>query len=362
MKENKSNYCEALFSAILTESIGYVAFVEKKSLKKELRGRETYLFSKKIVDEVAIALQKELGISDEEGMQYKKAALKSLENIEILPAQEEICIDTENKMRKGGILHNVLILCKRQGVYPYYTSCLYAAALYFEAQSKQSHINHKMLQSGLWSTVTELLGCECEPGIVFMIKKAFNTILSNHLFIQDEKKIDIIKTAFEEGFKNEAIYRGCSQCLIKSFLTVVNQTGEKAEFLFKAASLLAGGVAGCNDGACGAYSGAMMIISTIVGRELHDLDDVNAIIDGRGNEIGRKLRDNFIETYGSVICSNIHKKIFGRTFDFMKEEDTEALEAAGAHTEKCTVVVGMTNAWLCEELYDQGLLANFSLE
>lgn len=57
------------------------------------------------------------------------------------------------------------------------------------------------------------------------------------------------------------------------------------------------------------------------------------------------LHDKFIEEYGTIICKEIHVKIFGRSFDMWDEEEKQLFEDAGAHKDKCTTVVANASAW-----------------
>lgn len=40
------------------------------------------------------------------------------------------------------------------------------------------------------------------------------------------------------------------------------------------------------------------------------------------------LHERYIREYGSITCLDIHNKIFGRSFDFWKPEQTKLLEEA----------------------------------
>lgn len=169
----------------------------------------------------------------------------------------------------------------------------------------------------------------------------------------------IIKKAFELGFEYEAKYHGCAQCTIAA---IQDALGIRNDFVYKAGSGLAGGGGECIDGSCGGYSGAIMMMSLLFGRERKDL----------GSEFGRKeknessrmassLHDRFLEKYGSVCCKEIQTKVFGRSFNLRDEKEKEEFNKAGAHDDKdkCCMVVGDGASWatglILDEIAKRGL-------
>ena len=310
-------------------------------------------YTKKAIDEIIQAFNKEQAILNKNISIKREDILCKLDSIH--RNYPEI-VRLDDKYFSSGAIREALILCKKKGVFPYYTALTAAAAFHYILQDKKHPITKEIIKSGIRLTVERRMNLQYEPEIVYLVVRAFNTIAEGNAFCADERKIEIMKLAYEEGFKNEALYGGCSQCLIKGFYAVSKQDDEKAAYLFKAAGPLSGGGAGCNDGSCGAYTGANMIIGTYAGKELASLDNEVKPTNKRANDMGRIVHDKFIETYGTVVCSQVHQQIFGRTFNFRKEEDKEEFDKSGAHVDKCCCVVGMANAWLCEALYDDGLL------
>ncbi len=65
-------------------------------------------------------------------------------------------------------------------------------------------------------------------------------------------------------------------------------------------------------------------------------------------QIIKELHDRFIEEYGSVICSDIQKKLFGRSFNILNKDDKILFEKMGAHKDKCPIVVAKAAAWMVE--------------
>lgn len=160
-------------------------------------------------------------------------------------------------------------------------------------------------------------------------------------------KEELMKKAYDLAFKYEAERGSCSQCV----LSAIHETlGIIEPETIKASDALAGGSSLSTKGTCGALVGGFMAISTIVGREYESFS--------RGEKKRRVFRyakmlyGKFYEEYGSPVCENVHKKLFGRTFNLMDKEEYQAFEDAGAHVDKCPVVSGKTASWTVEIIID----------
>lgn len=175
----------------------------------------------------------------------------------------------------------------------------------------------------------------------------------------EKKKNEMIKEAYKQGFQGERDYRGCAQCAIAAIQDAFNI---RNDFVYKAASGLAGGAGECTDGLCGGYSGGIMMMSLFFGRTR----DEEASKKGRQDKyvsfrMAAELHDKFIEKYGTVICKEIHKKIFGRSFNLRDDGDKQLFRDAGAHEDddKCCAVVGDGASWATEiilkEIENKGL-------
>jgi C_GCAxxG_C_C family probable redox protein len=107
--------------------------------------------------------------------------------------------------------------------------------------------------------------------------------------------------------------------------------------VFKAGSALAGGVA-LRGETCGALTGAIMAISSLVGREkLEDFETLQ-----RSMEPASQMYTLFKEKVGHTLCAEIHKILYGRTYRLFVPEEMEAFENAGGHSRKgCPEVCGI---------------------
>ena len=107
--------------------------------------------------------------------------------------------------------------------------------------------------------------------------------------------------------------------------------------VFKAGSALAGGVARRGE-TCGALTGAIMAIGSLVGRErLEDKEQLKASM-----EPAEKVYALFKEKVGHTLCSEIHKVRYGKVYRLFVPEEMEAFHNMGGHDRKgCPEVCGM---------------------
>jgi C_GCAxxG_C_C family probable redox protein len=158
----------------------------------------------------------------------------------------------------------------------------------------------------------------------------------------------MVEKARQIGFQYEKDYQNCCQSTIAA---IQDTLGIHNDDVFKAGSGMAGGVGIHCDGVCGGYSGGVMVLSQIFGRERRNFEDTDALMSSF--ELASQLHEKYIQEYGTVICAEIHQKIFGRTFDLWQVEDFEAIEELGAHKNKCTGIVGNASAWTIEIILNE---------
>ena len=157
------------------------------------------------------------------------------------------------------------------------------------------------------------------------------------------KKDYRIKKAYELGVKYESEYRGCCQCILGALQDAFDK---KDDAVFKAATGLAGGTGLIGNAGCGAYTGGVLFIGQLIGRKRENFKESSSRT-GIFKIIG-EFHDRFIEEYGSIICSDIQKKIFGRSFNLLDKDDWVLFEKMGGHRDKCPVVVGKAAVWMVE--------------
>ncbi|MDL2235250.1 C-GCAxxG-C-C family protein [Christensenellaceae bacterium OttesenSCG-928-L17] len=230
------------------------------------------------------------------------------------------------------------------GELPYYIAKLTALAL------EQAQPGEALLPTD----IGERVGMHQEAEFLWLVADAWKKLPSFEQNAHDTQRIALMKEAYRKGYDYEQTCRGCAQCAVAAISDV---TGKEDLSMFRAANGFAAGMGLLGDGVCGGYAGGTLSIGLYAGRRKEFFGGDKAEKDLNGKLV-RALHGRFIETYGSVICHDIHHVIFGRAFHITRQDDKEAFELAGAHTcDKCPAVVGMAAAWTVEILYDAGLLA-----
>jgi len=161
-------------------------------------------------------------------------------------------------------------------------------------------------------------------------------------------KEEAMDKAYRIAFEGEGLRQACSQA---SWNAISEVLGIKNDLIFRCVSGLEGGGACTAKVACGAWSGALVAISYYFGRT-HD-KWMQSEKDLKSSFLGQKLYQRFLDKWGSAICSEMHKKIYGRTFDFSNKEDFDIFEGMGAHVSGCTYVCAIVSAWTIDILWDE---------
>ncbi len=163
---------------------------------------------------------------------------------------------------------------------------------------------------------------------------------------------EVADRAYTLGKEYEKTYRGCSQCVIAALQGAFENRNDD---LFKAATGLAGGTGLAGDNGCGAYTGAVLVLGSLLGRERNNFSDPGGIR-LKTHQLARKFRERFIQEYGSVICRDIQNKILGRYYYLADPQEYEKFHNAGAHDIHCPEVVGKAARWMAEILWEEDLL------
>lgn len=162
-------------------------------------------------------------------------------------------------------------------------------------------------------------------------------------------KEELLKQAYERGFRYERNYAGCAQ----SLLLAIQETFEMEDpAVFRSASGLAGGMGLTIKGPCGGLTGGVMALSQKYGRERSKIEDTERVR-FKSYELARKLCQRFIDEYGSCICQDIQRKVLGRAYNLSDPREYKKFEKAGGHAEKCPSVVGKAASWVAEIILEQ---------
>jgi C_GCAxxG_C_C family probable redox protein len=158
---------------------------------------------------------------------------------------------------------------------------------------------------------------------------------------------ELLQKVYDLAYKYEAERGSCPQCVTSAIMETL---GIGNPDIVKAADGLAGGTALSSEGTCGALVGGLMAISAVVGRTYKDFS-----VGERRRRVfmyAKRLYEKFVEEYGSIICKDVHMKIFGRTFNLMDKDDYAEFEKMGAHVDKCPLVSGKVARWTAEIILD----------
>jgi len=130
--------------------------------------------------------------------------------------------------------------------------------------------------------------------------------------------------------------------------------------LVKAITMFSGGTAEQFLGTCGALSGGLAVLGYYFGRPIEKMSDreyIQANMDALKTpyEIAGLLADRFIREYGTYICVQIHRKLYGRIFCLSDPGEVEKYMEVGG-LEKSAEIVGKAVRWVMEILLDRGAL------
>ena len=167
---------------------------------------------------------------------------------------------------------------------------------------------------------------------------------------KDAKKL--MEKAYKLGYEYEKTYRGCGQCTLAALQDTFDMRDDAT---FKAMTGYGGGGGITCDAGCGAYVAGILFLSMLKGRERDNFADPERIR-FESFALARKLHDRFIAEYGSVICRDIHQRLFGRPYYMPDPDEFAKFDAAGAHTTVCPEVCGKAARWTAEIVIQESLL------
>lgn len=165
-------------------------------------------------------------------------------------------------------------------------------------------------------------------------------------------KDKFLEDVYQSAYDYEGHYGFCSQAVLAALNDYF--TGIDDEVI-KASHALAGGGALKGDGSCGALLGGMAAISCYFGRSREEFGESDSQLWMGSSILANKLRERFIEEFGSVICNKVQEEKLGRSYDLWDKNDYKAFEEAGGHENKCPDVTGKVAKWTAEILLDEGI-------
>ena len=265
--------------------------------------------------------------------------------------KELIGNDTERQLQT----YIDLLLCVRKaGVFPFYTSRL-LALFFLQKQSENQFLlglSSYADQVGIRHALQRFTALDREVDVIQLICEQYASLIEDQQLLKDHHKVAILKEAYVKAFQSEVAYHGCSQCVL---LGLGNTFKELPPLIFKAATSLSGGIAQCGDGACGAYSGAIMYMGLLMGREVDQLGGDKTDL-YHSFAMAQRLHDKFIETYGGVRGMDVHKAMFKTWYLLRDPIQKQAFTTVGAHELVCPCVVGTAARWVAEILLEEELV------
>jgi len=308
------------------------------------------------LEEVSKALCKEFGYSPDEMLVWKATVLKNMANPALGDTLTRVGGDPGRKLKREDRLVGPALLCRKNGIMPYFLAKAIAGGFHFvnpgdpSAEKLKAHV----AAQGIKSALREFCQLDQELELIQLIAEQHQKIVDGTILSDDPGQVHVITQAYELGFRYEKTIKGCAQCTLAAFFELTGRTDAN---LFQAASALSGGIAITGDGSCGGYTGGVMYMGSQVGRRLEKIPvDGDKVDQYRSYVMAQKLHDKYIDAYGSVTCAEIHKGIFGKAYNLRTKPVRDEFEAAGAHADKCTTVIAMASAWVAQIMLEDNCL------
>lgn len=303
------------------------------------------------LEEVGEALHRAFGFSAEEIEQWNVACKRNMHNAYLNDQLTRVGMDPVRKLKAGDRLAGAALLCKQMGVMPYWlTKAIAYTLFYFNAEDVASKVVTDCVKTlGVKQAVIKLCGFEKEPELTQLVCDRYAEAVNDPARAMNENRalVKLYQKAWDSGFASERDIRACAQGTLYAAQTSMNIFSEE---VFNAATAFSAGMGMCGDGPCGGYSGGLMLIGKLHSRTLEDFRNKDKVQLYKSFELAQKLHDLFVECYGGIRCMDVHHSIYNRAYVLRRPEDKAVFEDAGAHKDKCTTVIGMTQYWLLRVL------------
>lgn len=167
---------------------------------------------------------------------------------------------------------------------------------------------------------------------------------------------EIRQEAETKGCKYSQEFHYCGQCTLLAIQEVLSLPSDDA---LKAATGFAGGI-GRTGSVCGALIGGVMALGLFYGRNLHTMKHPNKKVrlnlekELRLLSLVKRLSARFEKKFGSILCDDIERRIFGRSFNKWDPDDKKQKEIMGGYDkDKCPMVVGKGARWAVELILEE---------
>jgi mannitol-1-phosphate 5-dehydrogenase len=301
-----------------------------------------------VLGECSLALQQEYGFSAVEMEAWVEKVLRQTNNPTLGDTVARFGGDPRRKLRRHDRLTGPFLLAVKHGSAAPFLARAIAAGIHYSEPNDEgaSYVRGLVSEEGPGAAIRELCQfTEAEKDLARAVHKAYVRLPLEREWAELAEKADRL------GFEHELTYHGCGQCVLAAILETLGEFDESA---FRAATPLAGGLGMVGDASCSAILGASMTFGLLYPRRRENFggDRENKY---RTYRMAQELRRRAIDRYGSITCDDIHRRIMGRTFDLLDKEELAAFEAAGAHEDKCTGVVGLAARWAVEIIGEESI-------
>jgi len=300
------------------------------------------------LSEASAALQAACGFSADAMAQWNSGVLAQTSNPLLGDTVERYGADPRRKLARADRLVGPLLLAHQHNLpFNYLARAVAAGLLYANPSDAGAGEIRAMIHSqGLRTAILKFcMLTPAESDVADAIARAYLAQLT------PEEWAGLAEQARTLGFAYEQTYHGCGQCV---FAAISDTLGIFNHRVFEAATGLSGGLGLAGDSACGALMGATLVFGMLSPRRRDQFggDRQNKY---RTFDMVQKLRQKYLDTYGSITCHEIHRQLLGRPYDLRDSNERKAFEAAGAHDDKCTNVVARAAQWAVEIIGEQAL-------
>lgn len=148
-----------------------------------------------------------------------------------------------------------------------------------------------------------------------------------------QEKIDIaVKNAKAAQIRDDI----CARSVLVGLKVICDEIPDE---MITAALSLAGGTGGAS-GSCGAYCCGLLAVGLHFNAPLEE-ELRNPAVKQKGAAKFAEYRDRFMKELGTVMCPELHKKVFGRSYTLYDPIEHEEFLAMLGHQEKCAEIVGV---------------------
>lgn len=298
------------------------------------------------LDEVNRALQKEYGFTEQEMCTWIAGVLEQTNNRTIGDTVVRMAADPLRKLARDDRLVGPALLCLKNGIEPTHLIRAIGAAFNYNNPEDPASVTlqNRIKELDIQKVIRQTCGLDDNAFENELTNKIYKAYQHNTLELEWREKV---LQAYDLGFKYEKIYHGCGQC---SFAAISEVLGIFSPDVFKSATGLCGGIGLMNDGSCSAFIGGVLAIGLLFNRSRENFGG-DRQSKYTNFEIVQKLRERFMQEFGTITCGDVHRHIYGRAFNLSKKEEAQAFEEAGGHGDVgCTLTVGKAAQFTIEVL------------